>query len=187
MSDGRRVTPATAAAALAAENPDAGEEGRRTRVPPLIRRAVAADLGSLLAIERTGFGGGDAFSRRQMRYLVLRAKGGVFVAECEGVAAGYVCVLLRPRQGRIYSLAVDPARRGRGIAEALLVFGVEFARQAGAEAVFLEVGVGNGPAFSLYTKKGFATRGLRPGYYHDGTDAFSMALRFSGPPVPRVP
>ena len=65
----------------------------------------------------------------------------------------------------IMNVAIDPAYRRRGIAEAL-IGELECALKArGVEGVLLEVRVSNEPARSLYEKLGFIVVGRRPGYY----------------------
>lgn len=151
--------------------------------PPVsIRPAVPGDLAALLAVEQASFGA-DAFSRRQMRYLMTRAKGAFFIALRQGVPAGYISVLAsaRHRHGRIYSLAVDAAFRGQGVAEALLDRALDFARARSLRSVFLEVRPENKAAAALYGKKGFVKRAVIPDYYHDGGSADSMVLLFTRP------
>lgn len=138
-----------------------------------IRRAVLKDLESMLAVE-AGFGD-ESFSRRQMRYLIMRARGAVFVAERQGAVVGYVAALIRKNShGRIYSIAVAPACRGLGIASALLDEAVRFLASVPVANVFLEVAADNSPALSLYIKKGFTIRKKMARYYHNGGDAYSM-------------
>lgn len=144
-----------------------------------IRRASPGDLPAVMGMERAAFGD-DSFTLRQLRYLITRARGAFFVAEYEGAPAGYISVLAsaRHRHARIYSLVVDSARRGRGIAEAMLDMALDFARSEGLKSVFLEVRPDNLAAIALYKKKGFVRRLVKPDYYHDHTPADSMVLRF---------
>lgn len=143
----------------------------------VIRPGAASDLPPLLAIEQGGFGA-DAFSPRQLRYLLARAKGAFFVAEWKGQTAGYISLLTSARhnQARVYSLVVSPHYRGHGIAEAMLDAALDFARAGRFRAVFLEVRPDNQAALALYHKKGFAKRGVIANYYHDGSPADSMKL-----------
>lgn len=142
-----------------------------------LRAAAIGDLPGLAALEAGAFGP-DAFSRRQLRYLALRAKGAFFVALWQGELAGYVSVLTRGGDiGRIYSLAVAPAHRGKGIAGALLDRALEELRAAKVKSVFLEVSPHNDKALALYAQKGFTRRGVKPNYYHGGGEALSMVRR----------
>lgn len=138
------------------------------------RKALAADLDRIMAIESRGFSE-EAFSRRQLRYLMLRAKGAFFVAVLQDIVVGYISLLARrDHKGRIYSLAVDQDYRGRGIAVKLIDIGIDFLCSQGMRAIFLEVAVDNFAAISLYEKKGFAKRTIKKAYYHSGADAYSM-------------
>jgi ribosomal-protein-alanine N-acetyltransferase len=169
-----------------------------------IREADRGDIPALAALERACFGE-DAFSPRQLRYLVARAKSLCLTArlagqDAPGVAtsfetsletredaaqlkpagealAGEIIVLRSARHGhgRIYSLAVAPACRGRGIASALLEAGMAHLRAWGARRVFLEARMDNEAALALYRKAGFLPRGERAGYYHDGAPARLLA------------
>lgn len=58
-------------------------------------------------------------------------------------------------QGRILSLAVDPAFQGKGIGGMLLDAGLDHLRQSGAVTVMLEVRANNKPACRLYKSRGF--------------------------------
>ena len=69
-----------------------------------------------------------------------------------------------------------PGYRGLGLAGFLVDKAVGFAKERGLRAVFLEVRTDNVAAVSLYEKKGFVKRGVKPGYYGDGADAYSMVF-----------
>lgn len=141
------------------------------------RAAAPGDLPGLLALEAEAFGP-DAFSPRQLRHLILHAKGAFFVALWQGALAGYISILTRGSKiGRIYSIAVAPAYQGKGIAGALIDLALAELATAGIKAVFLEVSPHNDKALALYAKKGFTRRGIKPNYYHDGGEAISMVKR----------
>jgi ribosomal-protein-alanine acetyltransferase len=143
----------------------------------LIEHVSLDDLNDVMAIEDTCFGP-DAFSRRQISYLITRSKGIFLVAKHNNQVAGYVSLVTNRRHntGRIYSIAVFPQYRGNGIGEALLEKSVAYARDTTLKAIFLEVRTDNDAAISLYKKKGFTKRLLKPNYYKDGADAYSMVL-----------
>lgn len=67
-------------------------------------------------------------------------------------------------ESELLTLAVDPARRRRGIGRALTE---EWLAAVAAEAgsAFLEVASDNLPALALYRSLGFDEAGLRKGYY----------------------
>ncbi|MEM3086515.1 MAG: GNAT family N-acetyltransferase [Halobacteria archaeon] len=83
-------------------------------------------------------------------------------------------------EGRIFSLAVDPAHRKRGVAAALLQRALDLYRAEGISAVRLEVRMDNGPAQALYRRFGFEPAGRLPGYYSDGVDALVMRRAEAG-------
>ncbi|WP_068879103.1 GNAT family N-acetyltransferase [Phenylobacterium sp. CCH12-B4] len=76
--------------------------------------------------------------------------------------------------------------RRRGVGQALMTAALGVARQAGAQAVFLEVDVGNSGAVALYERLGFHRAGLRRGYYDRGAagraDALVMRLDLTSGP-----
>lgn len=147
-----------------------------------IRRAALSDLDAIAAIEQGCFGGdGDAFSRRQLRYLIGWAQSICHVATCGGRTTGYSVLLARKgaRNLRIYSVAVDPTARGCGAGQALISAAIAQAQQCGLDEVTLEVRTDNTAALRLYEKNGFKPGQLLRGYYHDGADGRRMVLQLS--------
>lgn len=147
-----------------------------------IRPVRAADIDRITDIENACFGV-DRFTRRQLRYLALRAQGAFFVAETEGNIAGYVSLLAhRSRSAlRIYAIAVDPPFRGMTIAGMLIEKAADYASAHGLSAVTLEVRTDNAAAIALYRKHGFSVSGIKKGYYQDGADAYAMARPLESP------
>lgn len=73
------------------------------------------------------------------------------------------------------NVAVDPAYRRQGVAEALVTALAERLAEKGNESLTLEVRVSNTPAIGLYEKLGFAQVGLRKNYYrHPKEDALIL-------------
>jgi len=140
-----------------------------------IRRAVATDIDELLRLEALAFRG-DRLSRRSFKRWV-RHRGCVFLVwETDAGLSGYILVILRrgTRLARLYSLAVDPASQGMGIASTLLEHAEQAAREAGALYMRLEVAGNNRPAIKLYHKQGYSQFGLYQDYYEDHSDALRM-------------
>lgn len=77
-------------------------------------------------------------------------------------------------ESEIVTLAVAPAVRRQGLAEALLRAARDQAWRQGADKMFLEVDVNNTAARALYDKLGFQPIGRRAGYYASGADALVM-------------
>ena len=91
---------------------------------------------------------------------------------------GFVLARAAAGEAEILTLAVAPAARGKGLGRALLQAAIKKARDMGAGAMFLEVGVDNPAALALYAGLGFAKVGARKGYY-SGTDALVLRLPLS--------
>ncbi len=140
-----------------------------------VRKAVKTDIDELLRLEALAFQG-DRLSRRSFKRW-LRHKGCVFLVSDEvGTLSGYILVILRrgTRLARLYSLAVDPAYQGRGLASSLIELAEQSARDAGALYMRLEVAGNNDGAIKLYRKLGYTQFGSYQDYYEDHSDALRM-------------
>lgn len=93
------------------------------------------------------------------------------IALTDGVPAGILSASLSLYDGELLNLAVLPAFRGKGVAQALLE--ALYLRMEGLPELFLEVAESNLPAQRLYEKNGFSTVGRRKGFY-GGEDALLM-------------
>ncbi|WGL15264.1 GNAT family N-acetyltransferase/peptidase C39 family protein [Microbulbifer bruguierae] len=145
---------------------------------PQIRPANERDIDALYALEQASFSG-DRLSRRRFRHWV-RADNRVFlVAEQDHQLLGYVLVLLRrgTRLARLYSLAVGPAGRGKGIGKALLTSAEDASSRSGRLYMRLEVAEQNSPAIALYQQLGYRTFGSYANYYEDAGNALRMQKR----------
>ncbi len=142
-----------------------------------IRTAGAGDLDSLDGIEQRSFIG-DKFPRRNLRRLLGSPATRFLIAEADGRAAGYAMILFRKGASvaRLYSLAVDPDFRGRGIAESLIRKACLDALGRGAARLRLELRPSNAGAMRLYERAGFTFFERKPGYYADGEDAIRMDM-----------
>jgi ribosomal protein S18 acetylase RimI-like enzyme len=97
------------------------------------------------------------------------------VIDLQGVA-GYSLLLRHVQRPawRLYSIVVDPARRGLGLGAQLLQDAIALAVAAGAAALTLEVREDNTAALALYRACGFVETGQKPGYYEDGAAAVCL-------------
>lgn len=141
----------------------------------IIRTANTADLASITRMEQLCFNE-ESFSRRQLRYLITRAKADFLVTEDGGEISAFI-VLLKRKTGtamRIYSVAVSPTRRGKGLARLLLGEAEKRARLNGNQFLILEVSEINDEAIRLYLRSGFHIFGERPAYYKNGSKALLM-------------
>ena len=87
------------------------------------------------------------------------------VADLDGEIVAYGVVAMGAGEAHILNLCVRADLRGRSIGRQMLLLLLERSRQAGMEAVFLEVRPSNPHAIALYQSVGFAQVGLRKGYY----------------------
>ncbi len=91
--------------------------------------------------------------------------------EPDGTVVGFGGLMFVATDAHVLNIAVRPDRRRRGIAASMLAHLVDDARRRGVESLTLEVRVSNQAARVLYERVGFASAGVRPGYYGDGEDA----------------
>jgi ribosomal-protein-alanine N-acetyltransferase len=87
------------------------------------------------------------------------------VAEVEGEIVAYGILAMGAGEAHLLNLCVREDFRTMGIGRRMLQLFVERSRQAGMEAVFLEVRPSNPNAIALYESEGFVTVGRRKGYY----------------------
>ncbi|MFP5384371.1 MAG: GNAT family N-acetyltransferase [Gammaproteobacteria bacterium] len=142
---------------------------------PGLRAAAVTDIDELLALEESCFTT-DRLSRRNFRWMIRQANAMLLVAETPPGLAGYILVLFRrqSRSARIYSVAVQPAWRGKGVAEQLLAAAELAAAAVGCDGIHLEVRPENTAAIRLYEKHGYQRFGILPAFYEDGVDALRL-------------
>jgi len=96
----------------------------------------------------------------------------------EGTVLGYGMVSAVLDEGCLEKIAVDPACRRQGVAQAILAAFLRFGRVHLA-FLTLEVRAGNAAAVALYRKLGFEEVGRRKNYYTEPTeDALLMTVDF---------
>jgi len=143
-----------------------------------IRLAAKEDLDALLNLEKICFKE-ETFSRRQVKYLLQKARSIVLVAEIEGNIIGSIIILLRERilNARIYSFNVHPEHRRKGIAKSLMDTAFDILKEKGYNKITLEVGINNQAAQNLYQLKGFIVDKKLSDYYTNGDDALHLTRK----------
>jgi len=143
-----------------------------------VRGATRDDLAPALELEQVCF---DSFrlNKRQLSYLQRCPNAAFVVAEVDGKVVGSAIGLTRQHRrgtvsGRLYSLAVDPTLRGRGIGRNLLRHMLDALSARGARKVYLEVDASNQPAIALYERAGFESIGKLDDYYGPGHHGLHM-------------
>jgi [ribosomal protein S18]-alanine N-acetyltransferase len=124
----------------------------------MIRPATHSDLGKLEAIHKTAFA--DPWDAVGLGQLLESRQ--VFALADE---QGFVMARVAAGEAEILTIAVVPAARRAGLGRALVIAAAAGAAEMGAEALFLEVAVGNAAARGLYDGLGFRQAGLRKAYY----------------------
>jgi ribosomal-protein-alanine N-acetyltransferase len=140
----------------------------------VIRPMLPDDLEAILEIERASFSTPwslEAFKvelkdNEYARYLCL---------ELNGQVIGYMGLWFILDEGHVTNIAITPHYRGQHWGEFLMRSVMEKMALQGMERMTLEVRVSNSSAQSLYKRLGFASAGVRKGYYADtGEDALIM-------------
>ncbi len=171
------------------DQPDTEDGGLSPGDPAAIvlRQAQPSDIPALLAIEERCFAT-DRLTRRSFHYLLTRAKAIGLVEVHGGAVAGYALISFHSGTSlaRLYSFAVDPAHRGRGVAKRLLAAAEQAARSRDCIYLRLEVRRDNIAAIDLYKKAGYREFGVYTDYYEDHMEALRLEKRLGmvGPSAP---
>lgn len=142
----------------------------------MIRPMEESDLPRILEIEQACF---DSPWAPQSFVSELRDNeyARYFCLEHEGKIIGYMGLWFILEEGHITNVAIHPGYQGMGRGEFLMSSVIDLMVKEGMERMTLEVRVSNIPAQKLYERLGFATAGVRKGYYSDNReDALIMWL-----------
>ena len=124
------------------------------------RQADEKNIAEIAAIEAECFSDpwpADMIARLLPRFTVALDEGGAVM--------GYLALSAVLDEGSIDNIAVAPAFRRRGVADALVADALARGRGMGLAFITLEVRASNLPALRLYEKHGFLAVGRRKNYY----------------------
>jgi ribosomal protein S18 acetylase RimI-like enzyme len=157
----------------------------------MIRPAALKDLDALERIETRSFET-DRLSRRSFRYLLTKANAATLVDEKSGVVRGYAMLLFNTGTSlaRLYSYAVDPDYRNKGIGGRLVQAAEELAQENECVTLRLEVRKDNAASINLFKKCGYRYLEMVPDYYDDHMEAVRFEKLLAPhlqPGVVRVP
>jgi ribosomal-protein-alanine N-acetyltransferase len=139
-----------------------------TAVAVRIRSLEIADLGAIESIEQRAY---PTPWSRSMFASELAKPTSICLGAFEGEdLLGYVINSRYVDAWHIMNVAVDPDHQRRGIATSLLERLFELTLDDERRGYTLEVRVSNADAIRLYEKLGFASRGIRRGYYTDNRE-----------------
>ncbi|MCF6767920.1 GNAT family N-acetyltransferase [Thiotrichales bacterium 19S11-10] len=136
-----------------------------------IRQAKLTDIARLVTIENTMFYA-DRLSKRQFYYHINKKRNLLWVVENNIEIMGYMLVFMLKKNMRIYSLVVDYAYQGKGVAKQLLGQLINHPKMPCS--IFLEVNTNNITAINLYKKFNFLIKSTLPSYYETGDSAYKM-------------
>lgn len=139
-----------------------------------LRVAKAGDLDGILALEQAAFPPEDCFPRRSWRRLLVTPSALCLVVDERKVIAS-IAWLLRSTSSlaRMYSLAVHPDARGRGLGRLLVAESLRKLPRR-IDTLGLEVRSDNGAAVGLYCAIGFIETARLPDYYGPGRSGLRM-------------
>jgi len=111
----------------------------------------------------------EAFTKRQISYLLTNYNTIGLVARTDSVIAGFIFTQIEIENnivfGHIITLNVSPSYRRKGIATKMLKETEEFLKQKGINEIHLEVREDNSVALKLYQKIGYQKIGRIEKYY----------------------
>lgn len=146
----------------------------KPRFPEGIQYANISEVDDIFKIEQKCFPGKTSYSKRLLKYHILKANSTCLVEKQENVIRGFIIVAYR--QGsltcNIETIDVDPAFKNKGIGLKLLKAAEIEMVQRGMSWSQLEVSEGNEAALAVYEKAGYKFKEKLEGYYkfeHNGT------------------
>ena len=142
----------------------------------LIRPATAADLPSIMALERLA---ATAAHWSQEQYGAALGSREVLVLEESSTLQSFLVGRRVNAEWEIENVVVAGPARRKGLGSRLIEEFLNVARSRGAQSVFLEVRESNHAARKLYEKWAFVESGRRKRYYREpGEDAVLYRLDF---------
>jgi ribosomal-protein-alanine N-acetyltransferase len=141
----------------------------------IVRAAEPSDISKLNALEQKLFSIDNyPLSRGSIAYHVRNNL--LYVAEIDGDIAGYILVLIKRKNAKLYSIGISEAYRGKKIAQKLLGLILKKLLSLGFKHLLLEVRIDNNAAIALYKKVGFNVVKRLKAFYRDGCDAYLMQM-----------
>ncbi|MBS4026014.1 MAG: GNAT family N-acetyltransferase [Clostridia bacterium] len=146
------------------------------------RKAQITDLNWLVDVEQRCFNKADAFSKRQLQWMIKNPNDSIImdIIEWENNLIGYAVYFTRRGSKiiRLYSVCTSWQFVGQGFTKIYLYNRlVDLAENF--IKVTLEVRVSNQKAIDLYASLGFIVRNILKEYYDDGEDAYQMVIELN--------
>jgi ribosomal-protein-alanine N-acetyltransferase len=142
---------------------------RRLGAEPVLSDASRRDAGAFAPLHAASFARG--WSEEEFDRLLSDRNVVAHRALRRRSLAGFILSRLAAGEAEILSVAIEPAQRGRGLAQKLLTLHMRRLAGLGCRTIFLEVDEDNEPARRLYRRAGFGEVGRREAYYGTGPGA----------------
>lgn len=139
---------------------------------PTLLAARPRDAAAIAHLHGASFGRG--WEEDEVHRLLLDSDVVAHRAIVRRTMVGFIMSRMAADEAEILSVAIAPARRGRGFSRPLLDFHLRSLAGLGARTVFLEVDEHNVPACRLYGGAAFHEVGRRQGYYQGGATALVL-------------
>jgi [ribosomal protein S18]-alanine N-acetyltransferase len=139
---------------------------------PTFAVARPRDAAPIAHLHAASFGRG--WEEDEVHRLLLDSTVVAHRAMVRRTIVGFIMSRMAVDEAEILSVAIAPARRGRGFSRPLLDFHLRSLAGLGARTVFLEVDEHNAPACKLYAGAAFHEIGRRQGYYQGGATALIL-------------
>jgi ribosomal-protein-alanine N-acetyltransferase len=139
----------------------------------VLDRLGALDLDRAANLHAEAFGplGERPWTRRDLAELLASRGVSGLLLRADDVDAGFALWRVVADEAELLTIAVRAIHRRQGAGRRLLLATIDEARAAGARSLYLEVGIDNPPACTLYSSLGFQAVGRRPAYYRRGPGA----------------
>jgi len=139
------------------------------------REFTGLDLVSAVAMENEIYGkAGWSAAQFKEEFAKAPKNAHYLAAEIDGKLIAYAGIFYLADVADIHTITVSAEHRRKGIGRELLKRLIDWARSKKAQAIMLEVRVGNEEALPLYTQNGFTEISRRPNYYGPGQTAIIM-------------
>jgi [ribosomal protein S18]-alanine N-acetyltransferase len=139
-----------------------------------VRKMISADVAGVFSILQES---PEASMWSEEGIEEVSTGGTGWVAEQDGVLAGFLIARLAADEFEILNMAVGRVRRRNGIGGQLVKEALNYARMSRACRAHLEVRASNQEAMRVYIRHGFALSGRRGQYYqHPAEDALLFTL-----------
>lgn len=143
----------------------------------IIRDMTEGDIDRVCELEAACFS--TPFTKKAITELFSNTSWHFFVAECDGIVAGYISMYVIIDEKEIVNVCTDPEYRGLGIGSKLVCAAIEYEKEK-CNTVMLEVRRSNSVAIALYEKFGFISVGVSKNHYScPREDAILMNLEIN--------